>query len=235
MEQPGGYSLYQQRRQRLLADALRACGDYTDEQVTHACAMESSSHEQIWRSEHRTLSTNERVRRMLAHLEASLPDNAVADLTFAYEEGILERPPVLIEGAREAVERLSARYRLGIISDVGFSPGRMLKRMLADNGLLQKFASLVFSDEAGRAKPHLEVFRRTAAQLGADLHEIVHIGDLEFTDIIGAKQAGCHAIRFTRVTPMGEGESTIADCVTDDWANVPRLIERLNQSLVTGH
>lgn len=227
MEQPGGYALYQGRRQRLLADALRACGVYTDEQITDACVLESDAHNQIWRSEHRTLSTGERVRRMLEHLDARLPDHVVTDLTRAYEEGILERPPVLIDGARAAVEHLRARYRLGIISDVGFSPGRMLKRMLADNGLLEMFDSLVFSDEAGRAKPHREVFRRTAAQLGADPHEIVHIGDLEFTDIIGAKQAGCHAIRFTGVTPMSEGERTIADYVTDDWADVPRLVERL--------
>jgi putative hydrolase of the HAD superfamily len=90
------------------------------------------------------------------------------------------------------------------------------------------FDSLIFSDEAGCSKPHREVFRRTAACLGADPHEIVHIGDLEFTDIIGAKQAGCRAIRFTKVTPMGEGETTIADCVADDWSDVPRLIESLN-------
>lgn len=228
MEQPGGYGLYQERRRRLLVEALRTCGNYTDEQVTRAFALESESHNQIWRREHRTLSTGERVRRMLAHLEACLPDKAITDLTRAYEEGILERPPVLIDGARAAVEQLSARYRLGVISDVGFSPGRMLKQMLAENGLLERFDSLVFSDEAGYSKPHREVFRRTAAQLGADPHEIVHIGDLEFTDIIGAKQVGCHAIRYVGVTPMSDGESTIADCVTDDWSDVPRLVESLN-------
>ena len=57
--------------------------------------------------------------------------------------------------------------------------------------------------------------------------EIVHIGDLEFTDIIGAKRAGYYAIRFVGVTPMGENERTIADHVTADFCEVPRLIETL--------
>jgi putative hydrolase of the HAD superfamily len=145
----------------------------------------------------------------------------------AVEEGILERPPVLVEGVRSALEQLTGRYRLGIISDVGFSPGRVLKQILAQNDLLDAFDSLVFSDEAGRSKPHRRVFETTAEQLAAAPDEIAHIGDLEFTDIVGAKQAGYHAIRFTGVTPMREGETTAADFVIDDYAALPRLLENL--------
>ena len=227
-ERPGGYELYQVRRQRLLEEALRSCGDYTRQQVERACLLESESHNQIWRNEHRTLSAAERVASVLAHLEACLPDQVMAELVNAYEEGILERPPVLIEGVRASLERLASRYRLGIISDVGFSPGRVLKKVLRQNGLLDLFESLVFSDEAGCSKPHAGVFRLTAERLSAEPRQIVHIGDLEFTDIVGAKRAGYHAIRFVGITPMGEDEKTIADHVTADFFEVPRLIETLN-------
>ena len=226
-EQPGGYALYKQSRLRLLQDALRGCGDFSDAQLEAACHVEAKSHDRIWRGEHRTLATAERLGRILAHLEACLPDDVLAEIVRAVEEGVLERPPVLVDGARAALEQLAGRYRLGIISDVGFSPGRVLKQVLADNGLLDAFDSLVFSDEAGCSKPHRRVFEKTAAQLEAAPREIAHIGDLEFTDIVGAKQAGCHAIRFTGVTPMRDDEMTAADFVIADYASLPRLLENL--------
>jgi putative hydrolase of the HAD superfamily len=99
--------------------------------------------------------------------------------------------------------------------------------VLADHDLLDLFDSLVFSDEAGRSKPHIEVFDITARSLDATPDEIVHIGDLEYTDIVGAKQAGFHAIRFTGVTKMTDDETTIADFVTDDLRGVVRLVEML--------
>jgi FMN phosphatase YigB (HAD superfamily) len=57
------------------------------------------------------------------------------------------------------------------------------------------------------------------------------VGDLERTDIIGASQAGYHAIRFTGITPMEEGETTSADFVTDDLTDIPRLVEMLDGGL----
>ncbi len=227
-EQPGGFRLYQATRRRLLADALRGCGVFTDDHLEQACLVEAESHNRIWREEHRTLATAERVGRILTHLDVCLPETEMGEIVKAYEEGILERPPELIPGVREAIERLAPGYRLGIISDVGFSPGRVLKKVLAASGLLDLFDSLVFSDEAGRSKPHREVFERTARSLGAEPREIVHIGDLEFTDIVGAKNAGYYAIRFTGITPLGESETSIADRVTEDFREVPRLIESLN-------
>jgi putative hydrolase of the HAD superfamily len=228
-EQPGGYALYQHSRRRLLEDALRDCGDYSGAQLEAACSTESELHNQIWRTEHRTLATAERLGRILAHLQACLPDELMAEMIKAVEEGILEHPPVLVDGVRSVLEQLAGRYRLGIISDVGFSPGRILKQILAENHLLDAFDSLVFSDEAGRSKPHRRVFEKTAVQLAAAPREIAHIGDLEFTDIVGAKQAGYTAIRFTGVTPMREGETTAADFVIADYAALPHCLKICNQ------
>ncbi|MCI0491168.1 MAG: HAD family hydrolase, partial [Blastocatellia bacterium] len=203
-ERPGGFRLYKQRRLRLLREAVCAQGNFTDAQLERACSIEAESHHHLWIEEHRTLTAAERLGKILEHLEIRLRDEVRADIVNAFEEGILEYPPVLVEGARETVERLASRYRLAIISDVGFSPGRVLKELLGRAGLLGLFDSLVFSDEAGRSKPHREVFERTARSLGAHPAEIVHIGDLEHTDIRGAKMAGYRAIRFSGVTPMNE-------------------------------
>jgi putative hydrolase of the HAD superfamily len=227
-EQPGLFTLYQKRRWSLLADAVLTQRPVPHSELERACRIEAECHHRIWHEEHRTLDATERVTTILNHLDVALPDVALAGLVVGFEEGILEHPPVITKGAREVLSDLAKHYRLGIISDVGFSPGRVLKRVLATNGLLEVFDSLIFSDEAGRAKPHKEVFQATARSLGVSPKEIVHVGDLERTDIIGAKQAGFRAIRFTGVTPMEENETTVADFVTDDLTAIPRLVEMLD-------
>lgn len=226
-EQPGAFRRYQHRRRSLLAEMFPQHGSRLETDLARACSIEEEAHQLIWKEEHRTLPVTERVSTILGYLDFAVSEPMLATIVARFEEGILEHPPVLIAGAREALSRLARRYRLGIISDVGFSPGRVLKQVLADNDLLDVFDSLVFSDEAGCAKPHIEVFERTARSLSAEPEAMVHVGDLERTDIIGAKQAGYRAIRFTGITPMGEGETTAADFVTDDLTDIPRLVEML--------
>ncbi len=218
-----GFEFYKERRRQLLKEA--AIAPLGDEQIERAFTRESVLHHTIWIEEHRTLPAGERLSRVCAYLDVALPRDVMARLTAAFEEGILERPPVLIEGVRETIEHLASRYRLGIISDVGYSPGRVLRRVLKDAGILDLFDSMIFSDEAGCSKPHREVFNRTSDALGAAAGEMVHIGDLEHTDIVGAKRAGYRAIRFTGATRMEANEKTEADHVTEDFAQVPRIIE----------
>jgi HAD superfamily hydrolase (TIGR01549 family) len=228
-EQPGAFRIYQQRRRGWLTEMFPQHGSRLETDLARACSIEAETHQRIWQEEHRTLPACERVSAILNHLDVAVSEPVLATIVTRFEEGILEHPPVLINGACQALSELAGRYRLGIISDVGFSPGRVLKQVLADNGLLGFFDSLVFSDEAGRAKPHIEVFERTARSLSAEPGEMVHVGDLERTDIGGAKRAGYRAIRFTGITTMEEGETTIADYVTDDLRNIPKLVEELNR------
>jgi putative hydrolase of the HAD superfamily len=228
-EQPGAFRLYQNRRRSLLAEMFPQHDSRLEDDLARACSVEAENHHRVWKEEHRTLPAVERVSTILNHLDVPVSETLLATIVARFEEGILEHPPVLIPGAREALSTLAQRYRLGIISDVGFSPGRVLKQVLADNHLLDVFDSLVFSDEAGRAKPHIEVFERTARSLAAEPEAMVHVGDLERTDVMGAKQAGFRAIRFTGITPMEDNETTIADFVTDDLTDIPRLVGMLDE------
>ncbi len=223
-ESGDAFRFYGERRQKLLTEALANYGAFTPGRIQEASRAEAESHDSIWREEHRTLPAADRLGTILGHLKVRLPDKIVAEIARAFEDGLYERPPVLIPGAREAIESLSLRYRLGIISDVGFSPGRVLKRVLRQADLIGAFESLVFSDEAGFSKPHPEVFRQTARTLACEPGEMVHVGDLEHTDIVGAKRAGYRAIRFTGVTQMSEEETTMADRVTASMNTVPAII-----------
>jgi putative hydrolase of the HAD superfamily len=227
-EIPGGFTLYKERRRQVLKKALNGVGgDFTDQQIEQAARLEAESHHLIWTQQYRTLTASERLARILHHLNASLPEAVMTEIVQAYEEGITERPPVLVDGGRQVIEQLSQHYRLGIISDIGFSPGRVLKRLMREAGIVEAFDSLVFSDEAGCSKPHAKVFAKTSEALGARPAEIVHIGDLEHTDIIGAKRANFYAIRFVGVTPMKEDEQTVADAVTEEFTEIPRIIQTL--------
>ena len=108
----------------------------------------------------------------------------------AYEEAVLSDPPRLREGARETLEALRVRARIGLISDTGTSPGRVVRRVLSDYGVLGFFDVTVFSDEVGYCKPNEVVFRLALEALGVEPGEALHVGDLVKNDVIGAKKVG---------------------------------------------
>ncbi len=94
---------------------------------------------------------------------------------------------------------------MGLISDTGITPGRVLRAVMARDGLLPLFQHCTFSDEVGRAKPHPLPFQHTLEALGVEASFATHIGDLPETDIAGAKGVGMRAVLFTGVTGLREG------------------------------
>jgi putative hydrolase of the HAD superfamily len=108
----------------------------------------------------------------------------------AYEEAVLGDPPKLREDARETLEALHGRVRIGLISDTGTSPGRVIRRILDGYGVLHYFDVTVFSDEVGYCKPNDIVFRNALEVLGVEPGEALHVGDLVKSDIVGAKRVG---------------------------------------------
>ena len=127
-------------------------------------------------------------------------DEAIAELTRAFEEASLETGVVAVEGAREVLEALAAAgLRRGLVCDTGFTPGRVVRELLADQGLADLLETLCFSDEVGVPKPGNDIFAKALAELGTRPPEAVHVGDLRRTDIAGANDFGMHAVRFRGV------------------------------------
>ncbi|HEY8641163.1 MAG TPA: HAD family hydrolase [Candidatus Dormibacteraeota bacterium] len=138
-----------------------------------------------------------------------------------------ELPPV--PGAPEAVHRLRERgLRLGIVSDTGFRPGRVLRRQLAAVGILECFepAALAFSDEVGVPKPHPRIFEAALRGLEVEPGEAVHVGDLKFTDVAGARGVGMRVLRFTGFADDAE-EGPEADAVVSSYADLEGALDRL--------
>lgn len=144
----------------------------------------------------RTLCPIDAVRLTVDRLGVSLDGGIVEELAEAFATAILAHAPEPIADALEAVRAAAQRRPVGIISDTGISPGRCLRQILDRNGFGGVFAATVFSDEVGAAKPQALMFETAARGLGVSKPELLHIGDLEPTDIAGAKGVGAKAVLF---------------------------------------
>jgi HAD superfamily hydrolase (TIGR01549 family) len=210
-----------------LVDVLRSNGyTFDHEALDDADRVAWTEWERAWREDFRTLSAHDWLALMLGRLNVKLPPPDFDALATYFNEAIFEiEPPMhLVDGAGDAVRRLSQRYRLGVISDTGLSSGRTLRRFLERDGLLDYFACLLFSDETGVSKPHPDAFRRALDCLGAPPAEAVHIGDLTRTDIAGAKAFGMRAVRFTGSVEDAD-RSTAPDATVGNFADFERLIQ----------
>jgi len=95
---------------------------------------------------------------------------------------------------REAVEILSARFRVAIVSD---ADDDILAPSLDEAGL---GVELVFTSEAEHSykiDPETTLFARAFEALGAEPSEAAHVGD-SATDVVGACRAGARAVWLSR-------------------------------------
>jgi len=183
--------------------------------------------ERAWREEHRSITIEHWLQEVLASLEADLPEDALAGLCRPIEEIYLRGDtPRPVPGVTDVLPRLSRRYRLGLISDTGLTPGRVLREILRRDRLLPYFRTLTFSDETGAAKPLPEQFLHTLSVLEAQPEEAAHIGDLPETDIAGAQAVGMKAVLFLGVSHRQDGRP-LADAVFEEYTELEELLERL--------
>ena len=195
--------------------------------------------DRVWVEEHRTMGAAEWLARCLTELGVCLPavifDKTVRDLELA----ILHGTTSLLEGVPAVLAKLVSRYKLGLISDTGVSPGRVMRELLARDGLLCHFDHLTFSDEHGRSKPHPSVFHATLAQLGVAPDRAVHVGDLLRTDIDGASAIGMRTVRYTghrddrqahhgAISSVYNSEIHEADAVIATYTDLAPILDRWN-------
>jgi putative hydrolase of the HAD superfamily len=138
--------------------------------------------------------------RMAAYcLEARgvFDDDRIAALTREFEEASLTIGVDAVEGAAETMRALrEANVSVGLVCDTGLTPGRVVRDLLTDVGLVEYLETLCFSDEVGVPKPGNEIFAKALAELGVRPPEALHVGDLKRTDIAGARDIGMRGVRF---------------------------------------
>ena len=138
----------------------------------------------------------------------------------------VEISPNPIDGIEHALQELSGRYKLSIVSDSIVTPGTGLRQILEKHGLKKYFTGFAFSDEVGHSKPHRSMFDSAAEQLGVKVAEIVHVGDRDHNDVKGPHAIGAKAILFTATRP-DDRDITSADAVCDTHFDLPAVVDRL--------
>jgi putative hydrolase of the HAD superfamily len=134
--------------------------------------------------------------------------------------------PDPVPGVSKALADLSARYKLGVVSDAIYSPGRCLRQWLEIHDLKRYFSGFAFSDEIGYSKPHRTMFASVAEQLGVRLEEMLHLGDRDHNDIKGPHTLGMKAVLFT-ATRDRDKNMTTADAICERYVDLPAIIDRL--------
>lgn len=172
----------------------------------------------VWKDNHET-TTADQIRYIIQAASGKtqvLPDDPllVSWLEEAYVRPILTLPPRLNGDVIPTLHNMQGRVRsLGIISNTGRTPGRILRQLLCQLGICEFFRVTVFSDEVGWRKPDRRIFARAAETLGVEISSILHIGDNPEADVWGAKQAGMRALLLEYEVPedfKGQAGSLVA-------------------------
>jgi putative hydrolase of the HAD superfamily len=190
----------------------------TDEnRAEKAFAAGWKRHQQAWH--HKTVFAGPDIlRHTLQTLGVDLPPYAFAEVLEQLEQDILAREIKAIDGAREFLAALrAAGIRTALICDTGFTPGRIVRILLARVGLLEHLEVAIFSEEIGVPKPDQRAFQSALSALSTRAEGAVHVGDLRRSDVAGARAAGMISVRFRGHHDDGEAGSSraagIIDCV----------------------
>lgn len=215
-------------RRNLVHQFLERHEPISREIVERAYDTVDAAFRQVWYGQNVTWTVHERLSVLLRGLKRDLPAEEFDELVRLHEEMELAVRPDLAPDIAEALGCLEGKYRMGVVSDAIFSPGRTLRQLLADYGILKSFSAFVFSDEIGCAKPNPAVFEAAAKALNVKPCEIVHIGDRELKDIEGPHAVGARAVLCTVVKDRGS-EKTKADAICRNFTDLPAILEELKQ------
>jgi len=228
-ENPGGSARVADIRVDKIGSILSSKG------LTHTKGEILAAHEKtgqflqlIW-SKKRDMAVRDQVLFMLSSIDdrlaGKLSEHELTEIDRAYTDSLLENPPRLLPGVRDALEDVRGKgYKLGLISNTGRTPGSTLRVLMDRMGILKHFDATTFSNEIQIRKPAEGAFRITLERLRTVPKAAVHVGDDPESDVTGAKRAGMKAIQ---IVPIGGPRADVADRHAESLAGISDLIETL--------
>jgi HAD superfamily hydrolase (TIGR01509 family) len=147
---------------------------------------------------------------------AASPDEIAAEVIERMSQRYREDLP-LIDGAVEAVERIGARWPLGLASS---SNRPLIDLVLGLSGLDAFFEVTVSSEEVARGKPAPDVYLEACRRLGVEPPRAAAVED-SHAGIGAAKAAGLRAIAIPNASfPPGDDALAAADVVLGSLADL---------------
>jgi HAD superfamily hydrolase (TIGR01509 family) len=172
------------------------------------------------------MSSPEWSRYVAQELGVDLPPDAISDLVVERLLATYRDDLPLLPGAVEAVERLAARWPLGLASS---SNPEVIELALSESGLDGHFAAWVSSENVGRGKPAPDVYLEAARRLDVAPGDCVAIEDSE-NGIRSAHTAGLRVIAVpNQEFPPDPDSLALADLLVEALEELtPELVESLN-------
>lgn len=167
----------------------------------------------FWTSEEETLSVWVGMYSLLCR-RLGIDEEAAVLARRVYDEfGKAERWRAYDDVA-PALGRLRARgISTGVISNWD---GR-LQGLLTRMGLAEQLDTIVSSSDVGVRKPDPRIFELACERLGVAAEEAAHVGDHHYSDILGARAAGMHAVLVDR---HGKGDPPVGSAPIHDFARL---------------
>jgi len=201
---PSDTIVYSERRQNFLRDELEHAGYVVDPDKMKAAYKRAWIYfDEMW-AQQKAFDAADGVREMLHFLDAKLPPENFSRVVRYFEEVFVGDLPPQLDNSMAAVKKLSSVYPLSLISDTAWTPGRVMRSALDSYGALDSFRATIFSGEVGVTKPHPKMFQLALEKLGVKPSECMHVGDLQRTDIAGAKALGVHTAWICRPVYAGK-------------------------------
>jgi HAD superfamily hydrolase (TIGR01509 family) len=172
------------------------------------------------------MSSPEWSRYLHEELGVPLAPEEINDAVVARMLEDYRRDLPLIEGARDAVLRLAARWPLGLASS---SNREVIDVVLEAAGLADAFAATVSSEEVARGKPAPDVYIEAASRLRVAPAESAAVEDSS-NGLLAAHAAGMVVVAVPNPAfPPGEEALTVAEVTLDAIGELtPATIESLH-------
>ncbi len=136
-------------------------------------------------------------QRFLFPLEAvGVPDEMLAKKYSDDFFSVIPTKSGLIPYAKEALDYLSSKYRLFILSN-GFRELQFQK--MRSSGIFHYFEKVILSEDIHVHKPYPEIFNFALSSTQSQLEESLMIGDSWDADIVGAKGIGMHQMFYNNI------------------------------------
>lgn len=109
---------------------------------------------------------------------------------------INKNKPDLIDGAKDFFMKNQNTHKFCISSDTFFIRGKTIKEILNSDNMLNFFDTFYFSDEMGQDKSNHSAIEGLIKKFNLKHENVIHIGDLQETDGVYAKNCNINFIHF---------------------------------------
>ena len=162
-------------------------------------------------------------------------DTLINESTEIRDENDVVLSADVIPGADVMVKTLHERgYTLALVAD---GLAQSFKNVLTQNGIIDCFSALIYSENIGGCKPSSRMFKAAAGALDlgeGDFKRIVMVGNNLSRDVKGANNLGITSV-FMAWTPrypkVPADDSEIPDYTINNPIELVELVEKLNSEL----